>query len=153
MNKSPIQFFIEGDPVAQGRPRFARMGNFTKVYDPKKSKDWKEYVLTVARQKLGKAPLLEGALEMTLVFWMPRPKSLPKKVIHHVKKPDIDNLAKGVKDALSGFCYGDDKQVVELHLYKKYGPDNISCGVDVSIEEISESESLRIIREGEGVFY
>ncbi|MCK5132378.1 MAG: RusA family crossover junction endodeoxyribonuclease [Candidatus Sabulitectum sp.] len=148
-----IQFFIEGAPVAQGRPRFARMGNFTKVYDPKKSKDWKEYVLKVAKSKLGKAPLLEGPLEMTLVFWMPRPKSLPKKVIHHIKKPDVDNLVKGVKDALSGFCYGDDKQIIELHAVKKYALVGEPGGVDVAIREISESESLRRIQEGKGVFY
>ncbi len=135
-NNPAISFFIVGAPVAQGRPRFARRGNFTKVYDPPKSREWKEYVLAVAKQKIGKAPLLEGPLKMTLVFYMPRPKSLPKKVIHHIKKPDVDNLVKGVKDALSGFCYEDDKQVVDLRAIKKYAPIGEAGGVDVAIEEV-----------------
>ena len=34
------------------------------------------------------------------------------------KKPDLDNLAKLVKDALEGVAYHDDKQVAVLHAYK-----------------------------------
>jgi len=39
-----IDFFVYGNPVAQGRPRFARRGNFVATYDPKESKSWKETV-------------------------------------------------------------------------------------------------------------
>ena len=34
------------------------------------------------------------------------------------KKPDLDNLAKLIKDALEGVAHHDDKQVVVLHAYK-----------------------------------
>ena len=33
-------------------------------------------------------------------------------------KPDVDNLAKFVLDAVKGILYTDDKQIVDLHMYK-----------------------------------
>lgn len=36
------------------------------------------------------------------------------------KKPDMDNIAKIILDSLNGIAYEDDKQVVELHLYKQF---------------------------------
>ena len=36
-------------------------------------------------------------------------------------KPDTDNIAKSVLDALNGLAYGDDKQIVELKVRKYYG--------------------------------
>ena len=34
-----VRIRVDGEPVAQGRPRFARRGGFVQAYDPKKSKD------------------------------------------------------------------------------------------------------------------
>src|SRR3972149_3053602 len=103
---------VYGSPVAQGRPRFFRRGNFVGTYDPGKSRDWKR---TVAAQVLtalgGQSAIHEGPLALELYFYLPRPKSLSKKVRHHVKKPDIDNLAKGAKDAMKGILYRDNSQV------------------------------------------
>ena len=36
--KIMIQFYIEGVPVPQGRPKFFRRGSFVGVYDPPASK-------------------------------------------------------------------------------------------------------------------
>jgi Holliday junction resolvase RusA-like endonuclease len=127
-------FFIYGDPVAQGRPRFARRGNFVSTYDPKKSKEWKEDVKIQAIKC--KPMVLQGALTMKLLFCLPRPKSLPKKVKHHIKKPDLDNLCKAVKDALEGVCYERDQQVMELYLKKEYVKDGLPTGVQVVIKEL-----------------
>jgi Holliday junction resolvase RusA-like endonuclease len=35
-------------------------------------------------------------------------------------KPDIDNIAKSIMDAMIGIIYGDDAQVVDLHTVKRY---------------------------------
>ena len=59
---------------------------------------------------------------------MPIPKSASKKakiamesgVTAHIKKPDIDNMAKTVLDALNGLAYVDDSQIYSLTLYKTY---------------------------------
>ena len=39
------------------------------------------------------------------------------------KKPDTDNIAKAILDALNGVAYYDDAQVVELHVVKKYSDE------------------------------
>jgi Holliday junction resolvase RusA-like endonuclease len=36
------------------------------------------------------------------------------------KKPDVDNIAKSILDALNGTAYDDDKRVVALTIYKEY---------------------------------
>lgn len=40
--------------------------------------------------------------------------------IFPTKKPDVDNIAKAVLDALNGVAYPDDKQVVHLEVFKQY---------------------------------
>lgn len=114
-----IEFRVYGNPVAQGRPRFFRKGNFVGAYDPQKSKSWKE---TIKWQALENgARIMDGALSMSVYFFLQRPKSLPKKVIHHTKKPDLDNLLKAVKDGLKGICYRDDSQIIVCSMSKEYG--------------------------------
>ena len=40
--------------------------------------------------------------------------------LHPTKKPDADNIAKVICDALNGVAYGDDTQVVNLNVKKRY---------------------------------
>jgi len=119
-----IDLTVYGNAVPQGRPRFAtikkRTGqSFAHVYDPKTSKDWKENVRQQAI--INKVPFLNGALSMSIHFCLPRPQSLPKKVKYHVKRPDLDNLVKAIKDALRGIAYKDDSQIFSLFCLKNYG--------------------------------
>lgn len=112
-------YTILGIPRPQGRPRFFRKGNFVGTYDPKESRQYKE---NVSAQLVAQKPeIMEGPVVATLLFMLPRPKSLPKKVINHVKKPDLDNLIKGTFDACKGILWYDDTQVVKLSAIKAYG--------------------------------
>lgn len=111
---------IIGNPVAQGRPRAFRRGKFIGMYDPKQSKDWKSIVAFQAKQQLNGNKLLEGALQMNLLFLMPRPKGIKKDIFRHTKKPDLDNLCKAIKDALKDICYKDDSQICVLQSEKRY---------------------------------
>jgi Holliday junction resolvase RusA-like endonuclease len=111
-------FEVFGNPVAQSRPRFFRRGSIVGTYEPSKSKKWKR---DIRLQVLSQRPkFLEGAIELKLNFYFSRPKTLPKKVTHHVKKPDLDNLIKAVKDALKGLCYRDDSQIIQIIATKEY---------------------------------
>ena len=53
------------------------------------------------------------------------------------KKPDADNIAKVICDALNGVAYGDDAQIVALNVYKLYADKEPL--VKVRIAEISQS--------------
>ncbi|MBY9081035.1 RusA family crossover junction endodeoxyribonuclease [Paenibacillus sp. HN-1] len=122
-----IQFTVFGEPVAQGRPKFSTAGGFTRAYDPKKSRDYKDYV-RLAAQDYAPAALLDGPLGIAVIAYRPTPKSFSKKKaaaaergeILPVSKPDADNYLKGVKDALKGVIWKDDSQVVDAFVQKRY---------------------------------
>jgi crossover junction endodeoxyribonuclease RusA len=64
-----------------------------------------------------------------------KPLSGPVKVTLHWRRPraigDLDNHAKAPLDAIKSFAYHDDKQIIELHLYRS---DEGEPGVTVTVE-------------------
>ena len=114
---------IPGVPVPKARPRVTRSGH---TYTPGKTVQHERLISLVARTK---TQPIEGPLGLRLTFFMPIPVSWSKaKKESAVKgdllpttKPDIDNLAKTVMDALNGIAYRDDNQVVRLEVSKFYG--------------------------------
>ncbi|WP_309087269.1 RusA family crossover junction endodeoxyribonuclease [Domibacillus sp.] len=136
-----IQFTVYGEPVAQGRPRAGKdwSGN-TVLYDPAKSRNFKEYVKIVAAQHRP-AKLLEGPLQVKVKVYKPMLKRFSKKklaeaeagILRPVTKPDVDNYVKGIKDALNKVIWNDDSQVVDLTVSKFYSE---SPRIEVLVEEI-----------------
>lgn len=123
-----MDFTIYINPIAKGRVRFCRVGNYVKTYTPKKTKDYEqELALKCLPYKPPLLPLT-SALKVTLSFAMPIPKSFSKKkrqaildgTLHHTKTPDCDNIIKGVLDSLNGIFFEDDKQIVSLSAQKFY---------------------------------
>ena len=105
------------------------------MHTPKKTKRWEE---NCKWQSITHRPAkpLEGPLVVELFFAMPRPKSLPKKVIYHTKKPDVDNLQKSVIDALANAAiFKNDSQIVYKTATKYYSD---RPGVKVVIREYDE---------------
>ena len=55
------------------------------------------------------------------------------------KKPDLDNMAKAVMDALTAMgMWGDDKQVVVVNMLKRYVVDDERAGVEVNVASVGE---------------
>lgn len=63
----------------------------------------------------------EGAVKVYIEIARPLPKSYPARLdqSQDLNKPDIDNCTKAILDALNGIAYKDDKQVVELEVWKR----------------------------------
>lgn len=99
-------------------------------------KGWQQLVAEAcgrARDENG-AELLEGPVRLLVAFYMPRPKSLAKRVVHHTKKPDLDKLVRSVADSLTATVFRDDSQVCELVAVKHYAADQQPPRVDICVE-------------------
>lgn len=124
---SQVAFVIPGPPKGKGRPRFKKIGNFTKAYTPEDTLNYENLVKVMYDQKCDNQKL-EGAIRAEIVGYFPIPTSTSKKrqmlmeegKIHYTKKIDCDNLAKIVLDALNKIAFNDDAQVSELIVAKKY---------------------------------
>lgn len=69
-----------------------------------------------------------GPMWINIECYYPIPRGTPKnkrqmmedgKILPMVK-PDLDNVAKSILDALNGLAFMDDKQIVILHTTKRY---------------------------------
>lgn len=132
-----IDFTVLGVPIPKGSMKaFMRPGmRFPIVtHDNVKSKPWAEGMRLMAQQHAPPGGPWDGPVNLTAEFYLPRPKSLSKKVLHHVKKPDLDKLLRNLKDSLKGVIYFDDSQVVHVNARKTYANHLSSPGVRIRLE-------------------
>lgn len=147
----PITFFAHGEPKGQPRPRaFARkMGNgkfCARVFDSGTAEAWKGAIAAEAAKHRPAAPI-SGPVRLRICFYIARPKghytaSKPERGLrataphYHTGKPDADNLAKAVMDALTqcGWFWIDDAQVAVLTAAKLYADSG--TGAQIEIREV-----------------
>jgi len=115
------------------------------MYPDPRSEAWEEWVAKQAFEQLMQVPtqgegedftlpLREMRVLVNLRFNLPKPKSYPKRVVHHVKKPDIDNYAKAVIDGLvKGRIIEDDGLITDLAIQKRYLEPGHPEGVEVDL--------------------
>lgn len=123
-----MKFTVLGIPVAKGRPKFARKGNFVTSHTPQDTVNYENLVRLSYQQSFDDLRVLQGEVSMKIDAFFPIPKSTSKKkhqlmaigAIQHTKKPDADNVAKAICDALNKIAYADDSQIVSLEVNKYY---------------------------------
>lgn len=139
--RSPEMIFVSGEPKGQPRPRATIRGKHAGMYDPGTAKEWKK---AVAREwQLLNCEPFYCAVSVNLTFFMPRPKAhwrasmsikglKPSAPKHHAQKPDVDNLAKAVLDALTDAgAWADDKLVVDLRVSKQWSVGEGGCEITI----------------------
>lgn len=123
-----MKIVIPGVPVGKGRPKFSTFGGYPKAYTPVKTVNY-ENLVKIAFQQTGEQPFeRETQLRADITAFFPIPKSTSKKKLYemqnglllHTKKPDCDNVAKSILDALNGLAYYDDAQICQLTVCKLY---------------------------------
>lgn len=126
-----IQFTIPGQPVAKARARVTMVGGFARAYTPKKTADYEKMVAGCAMQAMAGRPPSDRPIEVLLELRLEIPVSWSKAkrlaasmgTVRATKKPDADNVLKGVKDACNGIVWVDDSQVVVITVRKLYHAD------------------------------
>jgi Holliday junction resolvase RusA-like endonuclease len=121
-------FTVYGEPVAKGRPRFAKRGNYVQTYTPVKTKSYEDEVRLLATKAKGSGSTLEGSVSVFIYISFSVPQSYSKRKreaclsgeTKHTKKPDLDNVAKAIIDGMNGIIFKDDSQIINLHVTKVY---------------------------------
>lgn len=130
-----LKFFVAGEPIPQGSMKaFVVAGTARVVHSsPEPLAFWRQRIATEAQAAMGGGSPLEGAVSVQATFYLPRPKSRPKRHFWPDRRPDIDKLARSLLDALTSIAFGDDNQVIDLKVRKRYADEDQPPGVSVLI--------------------
>lgn len=134
-------FCVSEEPKGKARPRFARTRNGVRTYTPNQTVNYEQRVQLAYSRKYKEEPT-KNPVSVYIQANFKIPKSWSKKkreqatlgIYRPTKKPDADNIAKAICDALNGIAYKDDSQVVRLVVDKFYSDSD--GYVMVKIEEM-----------------
>lgn len=125
-----VAFVIPGTPVGKGRPKFARRGNFVTAYTPEKTASYENLVKMAAAKAMAGRQIIIGAVCVGIHLFVTPPASWSQKKqreaisgaggVYPTSKPDVDNVIKGIFDAMNEIVWKDDKQVVDVVVSKRY---------------------------------
>lgn len=123
------EFEVVGDIVGKQRPR---VNMYTgSVYTPNKTKDYEDYIKQSFFIKYPKYEMIKDRVKIEIMAYLKIPKNTKKASkedmlngkISPMKKPDIDNIAKVVLDALNNYVISDDTQVSKILIEKKFADE------------------------------
>jgi Holliday junction resolvase RusA-like endonuclease len=126
-----FKFTVPGEPIAKGRPRFARVGDFVRTYTPAETEAFEKIVKGCARQAWGpRSMLVEIPMTLIVESYIGIPKSYSKR--QHADavagrilpmrrgRYDWDNLGKLISDALQGVVYVEDAAICSATVTKRF---------------------------------
>lgn len=136
-----FQFEIYGAPIPQAQTQFNRKSGH--CYDPTaKKKSLMQWQMT----SYAPTKPLTCPVKVDLTFYFPVPKStsgakkrqMLNQVICHIKKPDADNCAYLVTNAMKKIFYEDDSQIVDLSVHKRYGEEPKTVVKIIPIDQMQQ---------------
>ncbi len=120
------EFEVIGEVVGKERPR---VNMYTgSVYTPNRTKVYELLIQQYFKIKYPNYQILNGRLSIEIIAYLKIPKSTSKiktqemleNKISPTKKPDVDNIAKSILDAMNGFVFKDDNQVSKISVEKRF---------------------------------
>ena len=132
------EFEVIGEIVGKERPRVNTYTNM--IYTPPRTKDYENLIRQYFMIKYPKHKLLTNRISVEIIAYMKIPKNTSKKkkqemlygLVSPTKKPDADNIAKSILDAMNKFVFKDDNLVSKITVEKRYGEEE---KVYVKVEE------------------
>lgn len=138
-----IEFVVVGKPIPQGSKVIRYRGRYAALADDNANelKPFRRRVAMLAHMQMQGRPLMQGPVQMRLVFKLYRPKNASKaNPPTAAKKPDNDKLQRAVYDALTGVVYRDDAQVVDVWSRKMVAEEGEPMSVQIAVRELSAAE-------------
>ncbi|MGO9773259.1 MAG: RusA family crossover junction endodeoxyribonuclease [Roseiarcus sp.] len=131
-----ICFTVPAEPVA-----FARSGGNGSVrFTPKRQRDSMALVKLAAHKAMNGEPPLDGPIDLKIRATYRVPSSWSKKRAATARwrtaRPDADNIAKIIADAMNEIVFADDAQIANLTVQKVYG---VIAGVTVTAMRMDEN--------------
>jgi len=135
-----LTVIIPGPPVAKGRPRVSTRGGIVRTYTPKRTASWEAFAVATMLEHWGQIEPLRGSLRLSIIALFPRPKRLmwktrPMPREPHLGRPDADNLAKSVCDALEKWGIHNDSTIWSLEVRKLYAAGNEGPGTYIILSQ------------------
>jgi Holliday junction resolvase RusA-like endonuclease len=144
-----LDVIIPGEPIAQPRPRsFACQGRDGRVrakvyrHDKHPVHAYRQAVRLLATSSWRQPPI-DGPVEIIIEAVFGRPKSRTRRLVREAPRtrrpirPDFDNVAKAVCDALTGLVWGDDGQITDAHVVKREAASNEAPHTRIRVRAVS----------------
>lgn len=122
-----LKITLSGNPVPAARPKVSRFG----TYYPKTYRQFRTAMDLLLRIMFKKREPMAGPIEVNLAVYVKKPKTT--KLVYPMG--DIDNYAKAYFDALNGYAWHDDRQIIKMTATKEFAPDDTDGWADITIKQ------------------
>lgn len=117
---------------------------FVQMYPDPQSAAWEENAVDILQRQIARIPVagdgedfilpFQGRVILSLRFNIRKPISYSASVVHVTRKPDVDNLAKAVLDAMvKARILQDDNLVTDLSVSKRYVEPGHPEGIEIDL--------------------
>lgn len=162
------EFEILGEIKTKQRPRAAMIGGYARVYTPKDTILYENYIKTIYQEKYPNQHFSKKPISVVINCYFKANNEIQKQVeslkekdvdncLPCVTHKDVDNIAKIVLDSLNGVAFYDDKQITELRVFKHYTLDQEKIVVLIesteeryyykTLEHLKDEKKLKELRE------
>lgn len=125
-----VSFTVHGNPAPKGSVTRMRNGAYLPAGTAASRMNfalWKDNIASAARVEMGERKPWGKAIRLMAEFQLPVPESQIRKFQWgwwpHIKRPDVDKLARALFDPLKGIVWMDDSQVCFCTVNKVYAWD------------------------------
>lgn len=141
-----ITFRVDGIPATKGSARAVKSKSTGKALllasastkNAREQKTWARAVGWACRAAMRSMPPMVGPVDVQIVFFLPRPKTV--KTPRPISKHDGDKLTRATWDAMTGIAYVDDGAIVTWGGAKYYA-DGCVPGARITVGRIEDIET------------
>lgn len=82
---------------------------------------------------------IDGPILLAVIFYLPRPKSTPKRVKFPATKPDLDKLTRAIGDCLNKILYVEDSRIVDCCNRKRFAEPGEPARAVIFLAQVDEA--------------